>query len=108
MADTQEALEARIAALEVERLQRESLRRDRFKEDIAMDVAMRDNDTKRIYKEAVKEGLKEWLSENWSAASTRIVSWAAKIFFMALFVAVVALILKSQGWSPPHTVEQAH
>jgi predicted ferric reductase len=51
-----------------------------------------------IVKAAMKEGLKEWLDEKFSTLG----KWSAGTFAALALVAVVWLILRSQGWQAPH------
>jgi hypothetical protein len=53
-------------------------------------------------KQAVKEGLKEWLDEKWTEFSGNFTKWALGMFAAAVFAGVIWLVLKSQGWQAPH------
>jgi hypothetical protein len=51
-------------------------------------------DHERIYKEAVREALKEWLDEKF----TTVGKWTVNSFFAVLLAAAVYFVLAYNGW----------
>lgn len=50
---------------------------------------------------AVKEALKEWLDEKWTAFAGNFTKWALGVLGAAILAALVYLILWANGWRQP-------
>ena len=67
---------------------------------LGKDRRIRENLAKvELEKMALKEGLQEWLDKKWDETCRVFGLWSIRSLSLLLFVAVIWLILKSQGWT---------
>lgn len=58
-------------------------------------------DRDEAMKTAVKEALKEWLEEKWTAGTSMLGKWFLGAIAAAILAALVYLILWANGWRQP-------
>lgn len=55
---------------------------------------MTPEEMKEIQKQAIKEGIKEWMDQQYQ----KFGKWALGMFFSAVFFALIYFILTTNGW----------
>lgn len=54
-----------------------------------------------LLKRATKEAIREFLEEKWRRYTSRVGEWVISVIAAAVVGALVWLILRANGWTPP-------